>query len=149
MKIKEKLFNTDKNYASLALRLTLGLIVLLHGLDKLGPGYQPFMDYFTGMLNMPAVLGWLTIFIETAACIMLILGVATRMNAMLLFGLFVGVILFVHLPAGFYMNWFGQLESGQEGYEYHLLVLAMTVALFIKGGGALAVDHLIAKPKNA
>lgn len=141
--MKKQLLNTDNNYASLILRIALGVIIIVHGLDKLGSGFQPFMGYFTGILNMPAPLGWLTIFIETAGCLMLIAGFATRINAFLLFGLFSGMILFVHWPGGFLMNWFGQLEAGKEGFEYHLLVLAMSAALMIKGSGAFSIDKYL------
>jgi putative oxidoreductase len=40
------------------------------------------------------------------------------------------------------MNWGGKQKG--EGYEYHLLVLAMTVFLMIRGAGALSIDGLIA-----
>ncbi len=139
----KQLLNTDNNYSSLILRIALGLIIIVHGLDKLGDGFQPFMGYFTGVLNMPAVLGWLTVFIETAGCLMLIAGFATRVNAFLLFGLFTGMIVFVHWSDGFLMNWFGQLDAGKEGFEYHLLVLAMSAALMIKGSGAFSIDKYL------
>ena len=40
----------------------------------------------------------------------------------------------VHGPVGFFMNWDG-MQKG-EGFEYHLLVLAITGFLMIRGGGA-------------
>jgi putative oxidoreductase len=143
--MKKLILNTDNNYASLVLRVVLGVIVIIHGYDKLGAGFAPFMSYFTDVLKMPAVLGWLTVFIETAGCLMLIIGFATRINAVLLFGLFSGMILFVHWQDGFLMNWFGQMEKGHEGFEYHLLVLAMCSALLFLGGGAWSIDKLTAK----
>lgn len=142
------LFKTDNNYASLILRVILGTIIIVHGLDKLGDGFQPFMQYFTEVLNMPAFLGWLTVFIETAACILLIMGFATRFNAVLVFGLFAGMILFVHWQDGFLMNWFGQMDAGKEGFEYHLLVLAMSAALIIMGSGAFSIDRYLIKTKT-
>jgi len=54
-----------------------------------------------------------------------------------------GAILTVHLPNGFFMNWSGQ-QAG-EGFEYHLLVLAMVVTLMIKGSGALSLDRLLTR----
>jgi putative oxidoreductase len=39
------------------------------------------------------------------------------------------------------MNWYGNQKG--EGYEYHLLALAATVALMIKGAGALSIDRAI------
>ena len=43
---------------------------------------------------------------------------------------------------GFFMNWEGQKQG--EGYEYHLLVLAMTYALILKGAGSASIDNLLA-----
>jgi putative oxidoreductase len=49
----------------------------------------------------------------------------------------------VHLPNGFFMNWFGK-QAG-EGFEYHLLVIGMSIALLIAGAGKWSVDGVIAK----
>ncbi len=49
----------------------------------------------------------------------------------------------VHLPHGFFMNWFGQQQG--EGYKYHLLVIGMTAALLITGGGRWSVDRGVAE----
>ena len=47
----------------------------------------------------------------------------------------------VHGPFGFFMNWTGAQKG--EGYEYHLLVLATTAFLMIRGAGAASVDRLL------
>jgi putative oxidoreductase len=44
-----------------------------------------------------------------------------------------------HVQHGFFMNWFGQQQG--EGFEYHILVIGICLALLIKGGGALSVDR--------
>lgn len=49
----------------------------------------------------------------------------------------------VHQSQGVFMNWFGQ-QSG-EGFEYHLLVIAMSMALVIIGGGKRALDSAVAR----
>jgi putative oxidoreductase len=66
----------------------------------------------------------------------------TRVAAVGIFGLFVGMIVFIHRPNGFFMNWFGKLPAGMEGFEYHLLVLGLCVAIFMEGGGKFSVDRL-------
>jgi putative oxidoreductase len=43
------------------------------------------------------------------------------------------------------MNWSGK-QAG-EGYEYHLLMLAMSVALMIAGGGKWSVDRALTRSK--
>ena len=54
----------------------------------------------------------------------------------------------VNSAVGFFMNWFGTQRG--EGYEYHLLVLAMTTFLMIRGAGAFSVDRAlsIAEPSS-
>jgi putative oxidoreductase len=51
----------------------------------------------------------------------------------------------LHWRNGFFMNWFGNQKG--EGFEYHLLVMAIGVALMIKGGGALSVDRTLSRKK--
>jgi len=71
----------------------------------------------------------------------LIIGFLTRIAA---FGVFVNMIvaiLMVHSPNGFFMNWSGAQKG--EGIEYHLLVLAITVVLMLRGAGAWSVDRIL------
>jgi putative oxidoreductase len=49
----------------------------------------------------------------------------------------------VHLPNGFFMNWMGNQKG--EGFEYHLLVLAMAAALLLRGAGAFSLDRALSK----
>ncbi len=53
-----------------------------------------------------------------------------------------GVVIFPH-GAQKLLGWFGKQPG--EGFEYHLLVLAMSVALLITGSGKWSVDRAIAK----
>jgi len=55
----------------------------------------------------------------------------------------IGAIFMVHLPNGFFMNWMGTQKG--EGFEYHLLVLAMAAALLLRGGGKFSVDHALSQ----
>jgi putative oxidoreductase len=60
------------------------------------------------------------------------------------FGIAVNMVVaigMVHRAFGFFMNWAGTQKG--EGFEYHMLVLAMTVFLIIRGAGAFSVDHAI------
>ena len=141
--MKNLVFNTDNNWASPILRVALGIIILIHGATKLGSGFIGFEDFITGYMGLPAIVAYATVFIETAGSLMLILGFATRINAMAMFGLFVGMIVTAHGAIGFQMNWNGQYDSGMEGYEYHLLVLSICTALLVLGGGRFSVDRTI------
>jgi putative oxidoreductase len=50
-------------------------------------------------------------------------------------------ILTVHRAFGFFMNWTGTQKG--EGFEFHLLVLAIVSYLMIRGAGAFSVDRLL------
>jgi len=72
----------------------------------------------------------------------LILGFLTRIAA---FGIAVNMVVavaMVHSNFGFFMNWTGTQKG--EGFEYHLLALALTAFLMIRGAGAFSLDHVIA-----
>lgn len=146
--MKYILFHTTGNLSPFFLRIALGGIILFHGVSRLGPDLGAFIDSFPRELGMPAALGWLTVLIETLGCVLLIIGFATRINAFLLFSLFAGIIITAHWQDGFLMNWYGQLEPGHEGYEYHLLVLAMCVSLILEGGGKWSVDKMLSVSKE-
>src|SRR6202171_312725 len=142
-----KLFSTDDNTATAILRLVLGLVFFAHGAQKMlgwfgGYGFSGTMGFFTGSMHIPAPFAFLAIAAEFFGAMGLILGFLTRIAA---FGIAVNMLVAiatVHSGFGFFMNW-GGTQKG-EGYEYHLLVLAMTVFLMIRGAGAFSVDRAIA-----
>jgi putative oxidoreductase len=147
-----RLFATDDNTATAILRLVLGVVFFAHGAQKMlgwfgGPGFSGTMGLFTGYLHIPAPLAVLAIAAEFFGGLGLILGFLTRIAA---FGIAVNMvvaIVMVHSPFGFFMNWSGAQKG--EGFEYHLLALAMTAFLMIRGAGALSLDRVIATPSRA
>jgi putative oxidoreductase len=54
-----------------------------------------------------------------------------------------------HVPNGFFMNWFGGLPAGSEGFEYRLLVLALCAVVSIKGSGAVSLDRQLGTRTDA
>ncbi|PLX79105.1 MAG: hypothetical protein C0616_12310 [Desulfuromonas sp.] len=144
----KKIFETNNDIGLLILRLTLGAVMLPHGLQKTlglfgGHGFAGTYGYFTGTVGLPAVVAVLVILAESAGAIGLVFGAVTRLGALGIVSVMTGAIVMVHWKNGFFMNWFGQ-QAG-EGFEYHLLAIGMAIVLLIKGGGAWSVDRLIAK----
>ncbi len=142
------LFATDRDPGSLIIRVTLGLIMFPHGAQKLlgwfgGYGFKGTMGFFTDQLGIPALLAFLVILAESLGALALIAGFLTRLSAFGIGAAMVGATLMVHASNGFFMNWYGA-QAG-EGFEYHLLVIGMALALVIKGGGRFAVDTLVAE----
>jgi len=101
------------------------------------------MTYFTQTAGLPWIIAFLIIIGESLGSLGLIVGFFTRLSALGLIFIMVGAITTVHIPNGFFMNWFG--KNAGEGFEYHLLVIGMSIPLLISGGGKYSVDGLINK----
>ena len=148
MKALNHLFKTDNTFSTLLLRVTLGAVFFPHGAQKVlgwfgGYGFTGTMGFFTGMLHVPALFAFLAIMAEFAGAIALVLGLFTRVAAFGIAANMVVAIAMVHASNGFFMNWSGK-QAG-EGFEYHLLVIGIAIALIIRGGGKLSVDGAISK----
>ena len=142
-----KLFATDDSPATTILRLVLGVVFFAHGAQKMlgwfgGPGFSGTMDLFTGYLHIFAPLAFLAIATEFFGGLGLILGFFTRVAALGVAANMVVAIAMVHGTFGFFMNWTGAQKG--EGFEYHLMALAMTAFLLIRGAGAYSIDRAIA-----
>jgi putative oxidoreductase len=142
------LFQTDESWTGLILRLTLGLVMFPHGAQKLlgwygGFGFSGTMGFFTDVMHLPWIIAFLVIIGESFGSVALLLGLLTRFSAASLAVIMVGAIATTHIPHGFFMNWFGKQQG--EGYEYHLLVIGIGLALLITGAGKWSVDRLIAE----
>jgi putative oxidoreductase len=102
------------------------------------------MGFFTGVLHIPAVFAFLAIAAEFLGGLGLMAGLLTRVAS---FGVFCNMIVavaLVHSRFGFWMNWTGAQKG--EGYEYHLLLMAASAFLMIRGAGAASVDRLLSSP---
>ena len=138
------LFQTNDNFSYWVPRVMLGCVMFPHGAQKLlgwfgGFGFTNSMTYFTQTAGLP----WAVIIGESLGSVGLILGFFTRLSAFGLICIMLGAIITVHIPNGFFMNWFGK-QAG-EGFEYHLLVIGISIPLLISGGGKYSVDGLINK----
>lgn len=146
----KKLIQTNDDVAVLVLRLLLGIVFFPHGMQKLfgwfgGPGFSGMMGMFTTQMGIPAVFAFLAIMAEGLGSLGLITGLLTRVAA---FGIAVNMavaVYMIHWQNGFFMNWFGNQKG--EGYEFHLLVIAIGIALMITGGGKWSIDRALSEKK--
>ena len=141
-----KLLVTDANTATVILRSVLGVVFFAHGAQKMlgwfgGYGFSGTMAYFTGPAHIPAVFAFLAIAAEFFGGLGLMFGFLTRIAAFAISVNMLVAIATVHGGVGFFMNWTGNQKG--EGFEYHLLVLAMTAFLMIRGAGAFSLDRAI------
>lgn len=128
-----------QGYAPLVLRFVVGIVFALHGLQKLQVmGVSGTAGFLAGLgFPMPEVFAVLLIAAELVGGIFLILGLLNYWNSRILGIVAVLALLTVHVSKGFF------LANG--GYEYILLILAVTVSLMITGPGKWALDSKIWK----
>jgi putative oxidoreductase len=145
-RIVRTLLATENSSLLTILRITLGAVMLPHGLQKAlgwfgGYGYTGTMGFFAS-IGIPAFFGFLAIAAETLGSIALITGLTTRIGA---FGIATTLVVAstMHKANGFFMNWSGQQKG--EGVEFHILAVAIAVVLMIGGAGRFSLDRAITK----
>ena len=147
-----KITTTTNDFAITVARLVLGLVFFLHGAQLAlgwfgGYTFPGTMHMFEQGMGIPAPLAALAILAQFLGGIGLLLGLLSRIAVLgIAVDMLVAVFMF-HVHIGFFMNWSGQLHG--EGYEYHLLALALCFVIFIKGSGAASIDGLLSKNSEA
>ena len=111
-----------------------------------GRGFSATMNGFEHT-GIPAVFAFLAIAAEFFGGIGLMLGLLGRVAAFGIACVMVVAIAKVHAVNGFFMNWGGRQKG--EGFEFHVLVLAMTAAIMIAGSGAWSVDRMLSRSAPA
>jgi putative oxidoreductase len=141
-----KLLATSDDWTLTLLRLVMGVIFFAHGAQKTfgwfgGYGFSGTMGFFTQMMHIPAPFAFLAICAEFLGGLGLILGALGRIAAFGIACNMVVAVLMVHHHFGLFMNWSGQQKG--EGFEYHLLAIAIAVVLMARGSGAFSVDRAL------
>lgn len=123
-------------YALLLARIGLGVIFLVHGLEKfITMGLSQTTAFFDSLgIPLASVAAPAVAVLEVVGGIALILGAALPIFGTLLVLNMLGAIGFAHAAAGF------SVSGG--GYEFVLALAAGTLAIAFSGGGAFAVDGL-------
>lgn len=124
--------------APLVLRLIVGVVMAAHGLQKLSGGPAAFGEGAIAPLGLPApaLLGWLVTLVELGGGIALLLGVVTRIAALGIAGLLVGVVLLVKRDVGL-------IATEGAGAELDLALIAGAITLALTGPGFASVDHAV------
>lgn len=142
------LLRTEGNCSALVLRIFLAVVLFPHGAQKVlgwfgGPGLATGISMLTQHMHIPLFFAILAIAAEFLGPIGLFFGFLTRIAAFGIAVEMVVAVLLVHFKFGFFMNWFGR-QAG-EGFEYHLLMIGMAIALIVAGGGLWSVDRALTK----
>jgi putative oxidoreductase len=146
----QRIVNTNDDFALAIVRLVLGVVFFAHGAQKMlgwfgGYGFSATMDFFTHQMGIPTVFAFLTICTEFFGGLGLIVGFLSRIAAFGIACEMIVAVAIVHRHNGFFMNW-GSNQKG-EGFEYHLLAIAIALAIVIKGAGALSADHVLSEER--
>jgi len=144
-----KLVNTTDDFAFTILRLILGGVFFAHGAQKAlgwfgGYGFSGTNGILHQQMHIPAALAFVAICAEFLGGIGLVLGLlgASPLSHRLRHA--GGRLACACSPRISLPTWTG-VKKG-EGYEYHLLAIAIALVIMIKGSGALSIDRALSKP---
>jgi putative oxidoreductase len=120
-------------YGATLLRLVLGIVYIMHAyLAVVVYGPAGMIDYQAKNGVPYAEIGtWYLIVAHGLGGILLVLGLFTRLAALANVPVMLGALLFVHFKNGFW--------AFKNGYEYVLVLVVVSLAVGMIGGGALAV----------
>lgn len=133
--------STNAGFDTLALRLSAGVIFAAHGAQKLfgwfgGYGLEGTAGWMASIGLEPGyVLALMAGSAEFFGGLFLILGLLVRPSAIVLALTMVVAIVTVHLEHGLFMS--------NNGYEFALALLAISVGLAIRGAGSISLDRKI------
>ena len=123
------------NHGAFVLRVALGTILLSHGLLKLLVFTVAGTVGFFESLGLPAIAAYLTIFGEVAGGAALLLGVYSRLTALLTLPILLGAT-WVHIGNGWVFN------SQGGGWEFPALLVVLAAVVAIQGAGSFALRKL-------
>ncbi|WP_100641035.1 DoxX family protein [Marinobacter salexigens] len=140
-KFTQALFNSNGGFASLVLRIPVGLTLAAHGAQKLFGWFGGYGLEGTGqwMASFGLEPGYLMALMAGSAeffgGLALVLGLLTRPAALVIAFAMLVAIFTVHIGNGLFME--------NNGYEFGLTLFVVALALAIQGAGRFAVDNLL------
>jgi len=138
-----KVLATNAGFSTLVLRIPVAIIFMAHGSQKLFGWFGGYGLAATGqwMESVGLSPGYLMALLSGSAeffgGLALLLGLLTRPAAAVLSFTMLVAIFSTHIHNGLFM--------ANNGYEFALALLAVTVSLIVSGAGELSVDRAIAK----
>jgi putative oxidoreductase len=119
----------------LILRLTVGMLILLHGAFKiLNPGSLNFIKIQLAGINLPTALAYGVYVGEVIAPLMIILGIFSRLGGLLVFGNMAFALVLAHRSQLFTLT-----DNGGWALELQGFYLFSGLAILFLGSGRMAV----------
>ncbi len=137
----EQLIRNQSNLGLFLLRLTLAIIFIAHGSQKVttmfgGSGFAGTAESFENMgLFMPSFTAYFVGIVEFFGGIFMLIGLLTREVSVLFLIVMIGAIVTVHGKNGFFVY--------NDGFEYNLALIGMSLCLLFGGGGLASIDNLL------
>lgn len=135
-----RLTSTSSTWATIPLRLALGIAFIGHGAQKVfgsfnGPGFKNFMAFPAPFSFMRPAWLWMAAAAlgELIGGVLIVLGLLTRVGAFLIVCIMLTVIIGMLWPKFF----------APDGMELAVAFLGMALALLITGGGQASVDRML------
>jgi putative oxidoreductase len=140
------LFSTDPDWTLTAIRVILGVVFFAHGAQKTlgwfgGAGLKETLRTMHEFLHLPVPVAFLAVMSEFLGGLGLIVGLLGRVAAVGVCATMLSAIVMVHGRNGLFMDWFGDRKG--HGFEYHLLAIALAIAIVVRGSGAASLDRLL------
>jgi len=140
------LFSTDPDWTLTAIRITLGVVFFAHGAQKVfgwfgGAGLEGTLRTMHDHIHLPIPVAFLAVMSEFLGGAGLIVGLLSRVAAIGLCITMLSAIVMVHGRNGLFLDWFGDRKG--HGFEYHLLAIALAIAIVVRGSGAASLDRLL------
>jgi putative oxidoreductase len=142
--VLKKLTATSAIWSTLPLRLAIGVVFIAHGSQKVfgtfaGPGLSKWMT-LTRLAPFPLRPAWLWLAAdalgELIGGLLILLGLFTRLGAFIICCAMLTATIGIHWPNFFITN---------NGFEYPLALIAITVSLLITGGGNASIDLYLSR----
>lgn len=134
---------TEESLSALPLRLIAGLLFTAHGAQKLFAWFGGYGLEGTGqwMESIGLTPGYLMALMAGSAeffgGLLLIVGFLTRPTSFVLAITMVVAVFSVHVDNGLFMS--------NNGYEFGLALLAISISLMFSGAGKLSLDNAVAQ----
>ena len=133
--------------AALLLRIVAAAIFLPHGWSKVAGegGSSAFAAGITDTYGIPVLLGHLAAYAEVVGAVLLVVGLLTRLDALLLAGTMFVAAFVVQLPDALFEVPPNAIKAFVvlRGIELPLAMFAICASLLLTGPGRWSLDHVL------
>jgi putative oxidoreductase len=143
---QQRLLLTPNDLTLTLARVALALVFLGHGTQKVfgwfgGLGFSGTLEMFERTMGIPPALTVMAMVAEVLGGLGLLVGLLSRIAAAGVLIVMIVAPLANGLYVRFFMNWTGRNPG--EGFEYHMLAIALILVILVHGAGAASLDRLI------